>query len=142
MLPAYQQRVKDLVEILDERGVDDCWMAEYEGTSVFMTYAKRKREPTTEEKFNSKVRYYFEADTVAQAVLGGYLQYLIGKLALKNTELFCLALSSLPQSTSKCLILKKWMFVEDPVVFPLFGLTCHLFFAENYFSHLGFLILP
>jgi len=40
--------------------------------------SKRKREPITEEKYNHKVRYYFEADTVAQAVLGGYLQHLIG----------------------------------------------------------------
>ena len=78
--PLYNKRLQALVEMIDQMGLDDVWTSEHEGTSIFLTYAKRKREPISDKKFSTKVRTYFEGDSVVQCVLGGYLQFLIGPL--------------------------------------------------------------
>lgn len=75
--PIFNRRVQSLVEMIDSAGLDDIWTSEHEGTSIFLTYMKRKREPVTDAKYATKIRTYFEGDAVAQCVLGGYLQYLI-----------------------------------------------------------------
>ena len=40
--PQFNQRVQALVEMIDQNGVDDVWTSQFEGTSIFLTYRRRK----------------------------------------------------------------------------------------------------